>query len=72
MIATVPRPGLKYRAALGTRYGAGLQASEVCNLKVKNIDSHRMLIHVNDGKGGRDCKAMLTPNLLELLRDYRH
>ncbi len=70
LMAAVPGPGLKYRAALGISYGAGLRASEVCNLKVKDIDSARMLIHVDDGKGGRDRKAMLSPSLLDLLRDY--
>jgi site-specific recombinase XerD len=70
LLAAAPGPGLKYRAALGISYGAGLRASEVCNLKVKDIDSDRMLIHVDDGKGGRDRKAMLSPNLLALLREY--
>jgi len=70
LLAAVPGPGLKYRAALSISYGAGLRASEVCNLKVNDIDSDRMLIHVDDGKGGRDRKAMLSPNLLALLRDY--
>ena len=70
LLAAVPGPGLKYRAALGISYGAGLRASEVCNLKITDIDSDRMLIHVDNGKGGRDRKAMLSPGLLELLRDY--
>ncbi len=79
LLAAVPGPGLTYRAALGISYGAGLLASEVCNLKVtdivpearlRNDDSDRMLIHVDNGKGGRDRKAMLSPRLLDLLRDY--
>jgi site-specific recombinase XerD len=70
LLAAVPGPGLKYRAALGISYGAGLRASEVCNLKVTDIDSDRMLIHVDEGKNGKDRKAMLSPGLLELLRDY--
>lgn len=49
LMAAVPSPGLKYRAALGICYGAGLRASEVCNLKVKDIDSDRMLIHLING-----------------------
>jgi integrase/recombinase XerD len=70
LLAAVPGPGLTYRAALGISYGAGLRAAEVCNLKVADIDSDRMLIHVDNGKGGRDRKAMLSPGLLDLLRDY--
>lgn len=70
ILAAAPGPGLKYRAALAISYGAGLRAAEVCNLKVQDIDSDRMLIHVDDGKGGRDRKAMLSPGLLDLLRDY--
>ncbi|WP_029065986.1 site-specific integrase [Labrenzia sp. DG1229] len=70
LMACVPGPGLKYRAAPGISYGAGLRASEVCHLKVCDIDSNRMLIHVEEGKGGKDRKAMLSPGLLELLRDY--
>ncbi|MDX0116483.1 tyrosine-type recombinase/integrase [Sinorhizobium meliloti] len=70
LLAAAPGPGLKYRAALSISYGAGLRASEVCHLKVTDIDSARMLIHVEEGKGGKDRKAMLSPGLLDLLRDY--
>jgi site-specific recombinase XerD len=70
LLAAVPGPGLKYRAALGISYGAGLRASEVCNLKVADIDSDRMLIHVDEGKNSKDRKAMLSPSLLDLLRNY--
>ena len=70
LLAAAPGPGLKYRAALSISYGAGLRASEVCNLKVADIDSDRMLIHVDEGKGSKDRKVMLSPGLLELLRDY--
>jgi site-specific recombinase XerD len=62
--------GLKYRAALGVAYGAGLRVSEVANLKVSDIDSRRMLIRVEEGKGRKDRNAMLSPRLLELLRDW--
>lgn len=62
--------GLKYRAALGVAYGAGLRVSEVANLKVSDIDSKRMLIRVEEGKGKKDRNAMLSPRLLELLRDW--
>src|SRR5476651_2341341 len=61
-------PGLKYRAALGTAYGAGLRVSEVAALKVGDIDSERMLLRVEQGKGRKDRNAMLSPQLLGLLR----
>jgi integrase len=61
-------PGIKYKAALGVAYGTGLRVSEVAHLKVDDIDSQRMLIRVEQGKGGRDRNAMLSPQLLELLR----
>jgi integrase len=63
-------PGLKYKAALGTAYGAGLRAAEVVALKVGDIDSERMLLRVERGKGGKDRHAMLSPQLLELLREW--
>jgi integrase/recombinase XerD len=61
-------PGPKYKAALGTAYGAGLRVSEVVALKVDDIDSTRMLIRVEQGKGRKDRNAMLSPQLLALLR----
>lgn len=61
-------PGPKYRAALGTAYGAGLRVSEVAALKMGDIDSTRMLIRVEEGKGRKDRNAMLSPQLLDLLR----
>jgi integrase/recombinase XerD len=61
-------PGLKYKAALGVAYGAGLRVSEVAHLKVDDIDSTRMLIRIEHGKGRKDRNAMLSPQLLELLR----
>jgi len=70
LLAAAPGPGLKYRAALSISYGAGLRASEVCNLKVSDIDSDRMLIHVDEGKGQKDRKVMLSPDLRDLLREY--
>jgi integrase/recombinase XerD len=48
--APPPGPGLKYRSALSISYGAGLRASEVCSLKVSDIDRDRMLIHVDEGR----------------------
>jgi site-specific recombinase XerD len=70
ILMAAPGPGLKYRAALSISYGGGLRAAEVCNLKVGDIDSDRMLIHVEQGKGKKDRKVMLSPGLLDLLRDY--
>src|ERR1700759_5728257 len=61
-------PGPKYRAILGTAYGAGLRVSEVASLKVDDINSTRMLIRVEQGKGRKDRNAMLSPQLLTLLR----
>ena len=63
-------PGLKYKAALSVAYGAGLRVSEVANLKVSDIDSERMMLRVEQGKGQRDRDVMLSPQLLELLREW--
>lgn len=63
-------PGVKYKAALGVAYGAGLRVSEVVSLKVSDVDSTRMMLRVERGKGGKDRHAMLSPRLLELLRDW--
>ena len=65
--------GPKYQAALGVAYGAGLRANEVVHLTASDIDSERMVIRVEQGKGKRDRYAMLSPTLLELLRAWwRH
>ena len=63
-------PGLKYKAALSVAYGAGLRAAEVISLKVGDIDSKRMVIRVEQGKGRKDRYVMLSPHLLELLRAW--
>src|SRR3954454_2059084 len=60
-------PSLKDRAALSIAYGCGLRVSEIANLKVADIDSARMLIRVEQGKGRKDRFAMLSPDLLDLL-----
>ena len=70
VLVAAPGPGLKYRAAFSVAYGGGLRASEVTHLKVGDIDSDRMLIHVDQGKGGKDRKVMLSPGLLDLLRAW--
>ena len=63
-------PSLKYQAALSIAYGAGLRASEVISLKVGDIDSARMLIRVDQGKGHKDRYVMLSQQLLDLLRRW--
>jgi integrase/recombinase XerD len=63
-------PGLKYKAALSVAYGAGLRASEVVALKVEDIDSQRMVIRVDQGKGRKDRYVMLSATLLALLRAW--
>jgi len=70
ILEVAPGPGLKYRAAFSVAYGGGLRASEVTHLRVPDIDSDRMLIRVDQGKGRKDRQVMLSPSLLELLRDY--
>jgi site-specific recombinase XerD len=62
--------GLKYRAALSLAYGAGLRASEVVSLKVGDIDSERMVLRIEQGKGRKDRYAMLSQPLLDLLRAW--
>jgi integrase/recombinase XerD len=62
--------GLRNRVALTTAYAAGLRIGEVVLLKIGSIDSERMLLHIEGGKGGRDRYAMLSPRLLEILRAY--
>ncbi|PRX10255.1 UNVERIFIED_ORG: phage integrase family protein [Martelella mediterranea] len=61
---------LKRHAALSVAYGAGLRVSEVAHLKVRDIDSERMLLRVERGKGGRYRNAMLSAYLLRLLRQW--
>jgi integrase/recombinase XerD len=63
-------PGLKYKVALSAAYGAGLRVSELVALKISDIDSKRMVIRVEQGKGGKDRNVMLSPSLLELLRTW--
>jgi len=63
-------PSLKYKAALSVAYGAGLRVSEVVALKVSDIDSKRMVIRIEQGKGRKDRYVMLSPHLLDLLRAW--
>ncbi len=63
-------PGLKHRAALSVAYGAGLRAVEVVSLKPSDIDSQRMVIRVEQGKGRKDRYAKLSDPLLDILRAW--
>ena len=63
-------PNLKYQTALSIAYGTGLRTSEVIALKVSDIDSQRMTLRVEQGKGDKDRYAMLSPVLLERLRSW--
>ena len=61
---------LMHRTMMMMLYATGLRRAEMCHLKVSDIDSKRMVIHVRQGKGGRDRDVLLTPKLLETLREY--
>ena len=63
-------PSLKSRTALTTAYAAGLRASEAVRLKISDIDSGRMMIRIEEGKGAKDRYVMLSPQLLTVLRGY--
>jgi len=63
-------PSRKYRCAFSVAYGAGLRSSEVVSLKVCDIDSKRMVLRIEDGKGGKDRLAKLSPLMLEELRAW--
>ena len=61
---------IKHRAILTLTYSVGLRVSEVVNLKIKNIDSKRMLIHIKNSKGRKDRIVPLSQTVLVLLRNY--
>jgi integrase len=61
---------LKHQTALSVAYGAGLRASEVAALKVGDVDSARMTLRIQQGKGGKDRYAMLSPVMLDRLRTW--
>lgn len=62
--------GPRDRTALAVAYGAGLRVSEVTNLRVSDIDSTRMLLRIEQGKGKKDRNGMLSPRLLEVLKEW--
>lgn len=61
---------IKHKAILMTIYGAGLRVSEAANLKISDIDSSNMQIHIRQGKGKKDRYCMLSPMILNILREY--
>jgi integrase/recombinase XerD len=61
---------LFHRAMLITMYSTGMRRAELCRLKVEDIGSTRMLIHIRQGKGGKDRDVPLSPKVLETLREY--
>jgi integrase/recombinase XerD len=61
---------LYHRAMLMTLYSTGMRRAEMCHLKVADIDSQRMVIHIRNGKGGRNRDVPLSQNLLDTLREY--
>ena len=61
---------LMHRAMVMTLYATGVRRAELCRLKVADIDSERMVLHIQQGKGGRDRDVPLSPKLLETLREY--
>jgi len=61
---------IKHKAILTLTFSVGLRVSEIVNLKIEDIDSKRMLIHIKNGKGRKDRIVPLSPNVLNLLRDY--
>jgi len=61
---------LKYRALFMTCYAAGLRINEACHLRVEDIDSQQMLVHVRHAKGGKERITLLSAKLLEVLRIY--
>ena len=70
LLEAAPGPWLRYRTAFSVAYGGGLPASEVTHVKVGDIDSDRMLIRIDQGKGRKDRHVMLSPTLFALLSDF--
>ena len=70
LIESAPGPGLKYKTLFSVTYGAGLRISEAVSLKLCDIDGHQKTLRIEQGKGRRDRYAMLSPQMLDLLRAY--
>jgi integrase len=70
LFQAVRRP--KYRTLFMTCYAAGLRIDEACHLRIADIDSKQMLLHVRHAKGGQERVTLLSAKLLDVLRDYRH
>jgi len=63
-------PNLRYRTILMTLYSTGMRRAELCHLRPEDIDKERMVVHIRQGKGGRDREVPLSPKLHEQLRTY--
>ncbi len=63
-------PNLRHRTILMTLYSTGIRCSELCHLRVEDIDKERMVVRIRLGKGGKDREVPLSPKLLEQLRTY--
>ena len=61
---------LRHRTILMTLYSTGMRCSELCHLRVEDIDKERMVVRIRQGKGGKDREVPLSPRLLEQLRTY--
>ena len=61
---------IKHKAIISLAYSTGMRVSEIINLKIKDIDSSRMIIHINNAKGKKDRIVPLSKNILNLLRNY--
>ena len=69
-LLSISLKNVKHHAILATFYSTGIRLSELLNLRMKDIDTARMLVHVRQGKGGCDRLVQLCPQLLEILRGY--
>jgi integrase len=61
---------LKHKAIISLAFSTGMRVSEICDLKISDIDSDRMLIHIKNAKGRKDRIVPLSENILKLLREY--